>query len=59
MSSYPSRVKRFTLWSKAMVQGATVGNPDYDSSRSETISRKPVKAKRRRRRRKKNHGSKD
>lgn len=29
MSSYPKRVAEFVPWSKAMVQGATVGNPRY------------------------------
>jgi len=27
--SYPSRLKLFKAWAKAMEQGATVGKPDY------------------------------
>lgn len=43
MSSYPKRVKEFVPWSKAMVQGATVGNPSYPSG---SKARTRVKRKR-------------
>jgi len=51
MTTYPSRVKRFTQWSKAMVEGATVGNPDYSRTTKNRLS-KPKRAKRKRKRRK-------
>lgn len=56
MSSYPKRVREFVPWSKAMVQGATVGSPSYPgtSKRSGRARRKKRYGKRRR-----IHGSKD
>lgn len=50
--SHPSRVDIFRAWAKAMVEGATVGKPNYGKSlgRSASTLKRP---KRRRRRRKK------
>jgi len=45
---YPKRVKEFIPWSKAMVAGATVGNPTY----SKTGSKNRMRKRRKRRRRK-------
>jgi len=47
---YPKKVKLFIPWSKAMVAGATVGNPAYSGSGKTT--------KRRKRRRKRKHRAK-
>lgn len=55
--SHPSKVKLFIPWSKAMVAGATVGNPDYSMTgtrSSRTKTPKLQRRKRRRKRRKKN-----
>lgn len=51
MSSYPSKLKQFRAWAKAMEQGAQVGNPDYSSSgkMSSTSGRKRRRKRRRRR----------
>jgi len=43
MSSYPSRLKEFKKWAKAMEEGAKVGNPAYGAS-----SRKPRRSSKKR-----------
>lgn len=53
--SYPKRVKEFIPWTKAMVAGATVDRPNYDSSMKKMTKRR----RRRKRRRKRTNGSKD
>jgi len=55
MMSYPKKVKLFVPWSKAMVQGATVGTPDYGKS----TGSKALKTKRRKRRRRKRNAKKE
>lgn len=37
---YPKDVKKFTLWAKAMVEGATVKTPAYGKSHSHTSKAK-------------------
>lgn len=56
MSSYPKRVREFVPWSKAMVQGAVVGNPSYPGT-----SKRRGRARRKRRflKRRKRHNAKD
>lgn len=52
--SYPSKLKQFRAWAKAMEQGAQVGNPDYSSSgKMSSTSGRKQRRKRRKRRRKK------
>jgi len=56
--SYPKKVALFIPWSKAMVQGASVGTPDYGKSGSspgKSGSPSKTRKRRRRRRRKKKH----
>lgn len=48
--SYPKRVREFIPWSKAMVAGATVGNPEYKARR---------RRRRKRRRMRRKNGSQD
>lgn len=45
--SYPTDVKKFILWTKAMVAGATVKQPNYGKS---SKSGKPPQVRRRKRR---------
>lgn len=52
--SYPSKLKLFRAWAKAMEQGAQVGSPDYSSSgKMSSTSERKRRRKRRKRRRKK------
>lgn len=51
MTSYPSKSKLFQAWSKAMVDGATVGKPSYPGT---SATKKPQRKRRRRRRKKQN-----
>jgi hypothetical protein len=53
--SYPTKVNRFIPWTKAMIAGATVAKPDYNSHRKTAKKRK----KRKLRRKKRANGSKD
>jgi len=48
---YPRKVKLFKPWATAMVEGATVENPDY-GKRSSSLKGKATMQKRRRKRRK-------
>lgn len=59
MADYPSKVRDFEIWAKAMVRGARVGNPEWKgNSRSGTgsanttsaLAARPRKKRRRRRR---------
>lgn len=56
---YPKKVSKFIPWTKAMVQGATVGNPDYGKESKSTGSRASRIRKRRRRRKKRHNASKE
>lgn len=56
MTSYPTRKKLFTAWAKAMVEGSTVGKPDYSSTKARN---RPHIAKRKRRKRKRKNAKKD
>lgn len=53
--SYPTKLKLFKAWAKAMEQGATVSHPDYGKALAPTArrkrSRKPKRSRRWRRRR--------
>jgi len=51
--SYPKKVSLFIPWSKAMVQGAIVGAPDYGKPHSKNTSPKKTVRRRKRRRKKK------
>lgn len=53
MTTYPRKVKIFTAWSKAMVEGATVDKPSYPGTS------KTTKRRRRRRKKRKTHAKKD
>jgi len=48
--SYPTQLKLFKAWSKAMEQGATVGKPDYGKTltgrRKKQLRKKRHKRKR-------------
>jgi len=51
--SYPTRLRLFKAWAKAMEQGAQVAKPDYGKTRTGSHPqrrRKPRKRKRRSRR---------
>jgi len=52
--SHPKSVKLFKPWAHAMVEGATVGKPDYGKTKSQSSQTHRKKRKRRRRRRRKN-----
>jgi len=57
--SYPTRLKLFKAWAKAMEQGAQVGNPDYSRRRSPAAAKLPRRKKamsRRLRRRRRSKG---
>lgn len=49
--SYPKQAKLFAKWAKAMLDGATVGNPSYHSTRSPKGMSFRQKRRRRKRRR--------
>lgn len=58
---YPKRKKEFVQWSKAMVEGATVGKPSYPGTKTPnaTPSRKKIAKRRKRRMRRKKNAKKD
>jgi len=57
---YPKKVALFVPWAKAMVQGATVSNPDYGKKRagSKQTGSKIYKTRRRRRKRRRTRAKK-
>lgn len=66
MSTYPTNLKRFRLWAKAMEAGATVGRPNYGKElvrgglTQDSVAQQPhpqrMRKRRRRRRRRAHHG---
>lgn len=51
--SYPTNLKKFRAWTKAMEQGATVRDPDYGKRLGAKVSRPSRRRRFARRRRKK------
>jgi len=51
MADYPSKLKNFKAWAKAMEEGATVGRPSYGQTPSGSPTRKASRKKSRRKRR--------
>jgi len=51
---YPKEAWKFKAWTAAMLQGATVGKPEYKAKGLGTSKNSQPRKRRRRRRRKKN-----
>lgn len=48
---YPRRKDKFVMWSKAMVEGATIDKPHYPGTKNPTRAMRTTRRKKRRKKR--------